>query len=133
MILSAWALAGDGTVEVVVADLRSDAGYLGCKLFADAASFPSKPEAAVATVGEAIHGGRATCRFTGLDPGSYAFVVVHDENLNKQLDTTWYGMPVEGYGVSNDAVRRFGPPRWEDARFELGAGQTRRFELRLHY
>ena len=44
-----------------------------------------------------------------------------------------HGTHVAGTVASNDAVHRFGPPRWEEARFDLGPGEARRFDLRVHY
>ena len=67
-------------IEAVATNLRSDAGALGCRLFASEAGFPQAAEAAIASTGARITGGQATCRFDGVSPGTYAVVVVHDEN-----------------------------------------------------
>jgi len=37
-----------------------------------------------------------------LPAGEYAVVVLHDENLNKQLDRNWLGKPKEQWGMSNN-------------------------------
>lgn len=55
--------------------------------------------------------------------GDYALALVHDENGNGRMDT-FLGMPREGFGFSRDAPVRFGPPRFEDARFALEGSQT---------
>ncbi|NAZ37634.1 DUF2141 domain-containing protein [Rubellimicrobium sp. CFH 75288] len=55
---------------------------------------------------------------TGIPPGTYAVQVVHDENGNRQLDRPGF-LPLEGLGFSRDAPMRMGPPRWEDAAFDL--------------
>jgi uncharacterized protein (DUF2141 family) len=61
---------------------------------------------------------------TGVPPGTYAVQVIHDENDNQQLDRPGL-LPTEGMGFSRDAPMRFGPPQWEDARFDLTeAGAT---------
>jgi len=54
-----------------------------------------------------------------LKPGNYAFKYFHDENNNKELETNWIGIPVEGYGYSNNAEGTFGPPKFEDTIFEV--------------
>jgi uncharacterized protein (DUF2141 family) len=71
----------------------------------------------VATV--PIGNGAVDVRFDGLDAGTYAVSVIHDENRNGKLDMRWFPWPKpkEGAGVSNDA--RGGPPRWRDAKLEL--------------
>lgn len=48
-------------------------------------------------------------------------MVTHDENGNGTLDTNLIGMPLEGYGFSNNpAVMR--KPTWDEAAFDVGAG-----------
>lgn len=51
--------------------------------------------------------------------GVYAISVYHDENDNGNLDTNFLGIPKEDTGCSNNAPARFGPPKWEDAKFEV--------------
>lgn len=57
----------------------------------------------------------------GLAAGSYALSVFADANGNQQLDTNFVGNPIEPYGFSRDARALFGPPDFEQARFEIGA------------
>ena len=40
---------------------------------------------------------------------------LHDEDGNGGMGTDWMGRPREGWGASNDARGRFGPPSFEDA------------------
>ena len=47
-----------------------------------------------------------------------------DENGNGKLDTNFIGMPKEGVGASNDAAGKFGPPKFDDARFNYKAGRS---------
>jgi len=60
--------------------------------------------------------------FTGIEPGSYAVMVYHDENGNGKLDKTANGMPLEGYGFSRNARGHWGPPAFDDARFDIKPG-----------
>ena len=43
-------------------------------------------------------------------PGSYAVALFHDENGNDHFDLNALGIPVEGYGFSNNPKLYFGPP-----------------------
>ena len=54
-----------------------------------------------------------------LPEGVYAISAYHDENENQKLDTGWFGIPKERYGCSNDAKGNMGPPKYEDAKFQL--------------
>lgn len=58
--------------------------------------------------------------FSGLPSGTYALTVLHDENANNRLDKS-LGIPREGIGFSNNPRLRFGPPRFSQSRFHIGA------------
>lgn len=62
--------------------------------------------------------GKLVALFPDLAPGTYAISVMHDSNINKVLDTNSIGIPKEGFGFSNDAMGKFGPPDFEDASFD---------------
>jgi len=52
-------------------------------------------------------------------PGEYSVAVIYDENGNGELDTGLFGIPKEKIAFSNNAKGRFGPAKWEAARFVL--------------
>lgn len=60
----------------------------------------------------------ATLRFDGLPSADYAVALIHDENGNGRLDTIM-AMPREGFGFSRNPAIRFGPPRFDAARFAV--------------
>jgi len=66
-----------------------------------------------------------------LPPGIYAVAVYHDQNGNHDFDRDLLGVPLEGFGFSNDAPTRFGLPPFEAVRFKLPAGgRTIRVQMR---
>jgi uncharacterized protein (DUF2141 family) len=103
---------------VRVAGLKNDRGRVAVALFASAAGFP-KQEHAVRGELARIEQGRASVRFRDLPVGTYAVAVLHDENENSKMDFNFLGMPLEGYGFSNDASALLGPPSFERAAFRL--------------
>jgi uncharacterized protein (DUF2141 family) len=62
------------------------------------------------------------CDFEHVQSGTYALAVIYDENMNGKLDTNWLGIPIEGYGFSNDAKGLFGMPSYSAARFPYDGG-----------
>ncbi|MEP1472645.1 MAG: DUF2141 domain-containing protein [Halieaceae bacterium] len=56
-----------------------------------------------------------------LPPGEYALSIFHDSNDNGKLDANFIGIPKEPVALSNNARPKFGPPKYKDAVFELGA------------
>lgn len=67
-----------------------------------------------------ITSNRATVLMQGLIPGNYAVAAFVDTNQNGNLDRNFVGMPTELYGFSGEARRLFGPPSFDEAKFELG-------------
>ena len=51
--------------------------------------------------------------------GEYAIALMHDENGNGDFDTMDNGMPLEGYGFSNNPEPQMGPASWSDASFDV--------------
>ena len=64
---------------------------------------------------------KCTISFENLKPGKYAVRYFQDENLNGKLDTNFVGIPTEGYGFSNNATGKFGPPSFDKWLFEISA------------
>lgn len=59
---------------------------------------------------------------TGVDPGTYGVMVLHDEDENGNMDANWVGIPEEGVGASNGASGGpSGGPSWSDAKFSIGS------------
>ncbi|VAW11984.1 hypothetical protein MNBD_BACTEROID03-2288 [hydrothermal vent metagenome] len=77
-----------------------------------------------------IKNGRCTAEFNNVSDGTYAISVFHDENNNGELDTNFMGIPKEDTGASNNAPANFGPPEWEDAKFEV-KGKTIKQTIKL--
>ncbi len=71
-----------------------------------------------------IKNNKCTIIFDDLKSAKYAFRYFHDENKNNKLDTKWLGIPVEGFGFSNNAKGKFGPPAFEKWIFDLKGNIT---------
>src|SRR5262249_42174119 len=108
--------------------LRNEKGKVLCALYSSPDGFPKKADNASAHVTADISERHATCRFSGVTPGTYAVSVFHDENSNGKLDTSFMGIPREGVGASNNARGHFGPPKFEAAAFQFTGG---RLELKI--
>jgi uncharacterized protein (DUF2141 family) len=58
----------------------------------------------------------------GLSPGTYAIKLFHDVDGDMKMSTNPYGMPIEPFAFSNNAVGNMGPAKWADAKFEIKPG-----------
>jgi uncharacterized protein (DUF2141 family) len=108
-------------IVVTIIGFESDAGQVMVALWDDADRFPTG-ENHVAALRAVIKDGSAQLEFIDVAPGEYALSVFHDENDNGELDTGFMGIPKEPIGASNDARGRFGPPKFDDARFPVDDG-----------
>ena len=122
--------ASSGTLALRITGFRSGDGQALIAVYRGGDGFPGEPDNAWKRVVARISGGQASVDLREVPPGEYAVSVLHDENGNNQLDTNWLGIPKEGMGTSNNPKGRMGPPRYRDARFEVGAaGATQNIKM----
>lgn len=115
-VLADHGIAQAASVDVALNGARSSSGQFQVALVdADGYDGKAKPVAGrmLAPVGETTR-----ISFDDVAPGRYAVMVTHDENGNGRLDTNIVGMPVEGYGFSNNpnVMRK---PTFEEAAFDV--------------
>lgn len=120
-------------IHVKILDIRNSTGAVACALFESSVGFPTEYlHAASRIMVIKVRERQARCDFEDIAPGSYALAVVHDENMNGKLDVNWLGLPIEGYGFSNDASALLGAPSFSAASFPYN-GQNLEMTLGLHY
>lgn len=119
--------ATNESVDVIVVEvtgLKSDTGQIGCAIFAKEDGFPDEIDKALKQLLIKPKGKKATCRFEGYKPATYAISVMHDLDMNAELNTSFVGRPKEPWGVSKNAPQqRFGPPLYKDCKFEYEGGR----------
>lgn len=108
-----------GNLKVVVTNFKNNSGQAAFFLFNSGDAFPNHTEKALLSGYIKIAGNTAEYTFTNIDMVTYAVYVFHDEDKNKALKTNFLGMPKEGIGVSNNAKGHFGPPKYDDAKFNF--------------
>lgn len=104
-------------LNVAVSGLRNQNGQVLIALHDNSASFPNKWTRALAVKRVPSQQGAAVT-FENVAPGRYAVIAVHDEDGNGEMTKTLIGLPVEGFGASNNPSF-FGPPRFGSAVFDL--------------
>ncbi len=102
-------------LDVAFTNLTSTEGTLVIVLHDSESSFLSN-EATIKTT-LSVDATEVRHTYDELKPGHYAIRVFHDLNSNDELDKNFVGIPKEPYGVSNNAKERFGPPKYDRARF----------------
>jgi uncharacterized protein (DUF2141 family) len=79
---------------------------------------------------ETIVNQQVTVNFNDLPEGKYAVKVYHDENGNGKLDTGMFGIPKEGWGVSNNVKVVMSAPKIEEMLFDLNGNKSINIELK---
>lgn len=112
---------GDATaIRVSVQGVRSARGTLVAVLYGDDPSEFLQRGKRLARERVPVRVGTVDVCLPAARPGTYAVVVYHDENDNRQFDRRWNGLPAEGFGVSNNPRMLFGVPSHSDAAFRVG-------------
>lgn len=120
-------------IHVKVLGIRNSNGTVACALFESPGGFPvDYLRSATNIMVIKVRDRQARCDFEDMPKGTYALAVVHDENMNGKLDTTFLGIPTEGYGFSNDATGAIGAPSFSAASFPYN-GQDLDLTMSLHY
>ena len=105
-------------------------GSLIFGVFTSADGFPSEEKKSVAW--EVKKADADSHIFTvKLPPGVYGVSVLHDENDNARMDTS-FGIPKEGYGVTNNPKPKFRAAKFSESTFDLPA-ESKELTISLQY
>jgi uncharacterized protein (DUF2141 family) len=119
------------SLTVHLTELRNDKGRVAVALFDSKDAFPDQTKALQGKIVRS-KAGKAMVKFSNLRPGVYAVAVLHDENSNNRMDFNFVGMPLEGYGFSNDAAVWLGPPAFGSAAVRIPPAASK-VSIRVRY
>jgi uncharacterized protein (DUF2141 family) len=122
---------GQGRVEITMTGFKGAEGQVLVALFLDEGGWPDGGASVFATEVVAISDGRAFAVVEDVPAGPFAVSVFHDTDGDRELDSGALGIPSEDYGFSADARNPFGPPKFEEARLELAAGETKQITIQV--
>ena len=108
--------AQTGSLVVTINGFVVQRGVLRVALFASPTGFPDNPAHALRHYVGPVKADPFTLTFENLPFGTYAVSVHHDINENGRLDKSFFGIPREPFGVSNNPKKFFGPPSFDQAK-----------------
>ena len=128
LLLTGLFMHGQNTIEVSMSGFDNNDGTAMIALYDSEENFLEKR-----LLGELseIENKEAKVIFSDVPEGIYAISVFHDEDDNGKLNMVMGFYPSEATGVSNNAPAKFGPPKWEDAKFEVKNGQLVKQNINL--
>ena len=118
-----------GHTVTLTFDTGADTGAVMVALFDSEAAYGGGGR----PVGQArldVAAGQRTATFEGLPAGDYAAKTFHDVNGDGEMNFNPFGMPVEPYAFSNNAVGNMGPASWDRARFAVSVATAQTITLR---
>lgn len=131
---AAPAAAGTATLTVRISGIRSTTGKIGVVLYGDGQGFPLDPSQSVAVKRVDIDPKTltATAVFEKLPQGVYAVTVLHDEKLIGKMEFDSQGIPLEGYGISNNPDSSSGPPTFDESKFSVNQAEQA-IDIAMYY
>lgn len=115
--------AETAALTIRIDHIAQDSGMIAYKLFDSESAYRSRTKT-IRSGFAPIHSLACTIHMDDLQPGRYAAIFYHDQNNNKKLDHGLFHIPTEPAAFSNQARPRFGPPSFEDAAFDIHAGEN---------
>ncbi len=120
------------TLTVVVNGIKHQKGELCIGIYSNEKGFPLSTKNVVKSACKPITGTSIKQQFTGMKPGNYAVAVVDDQNGDRKLNRDFFGIPKEGFGISNNPTVSIttGTPKFSKARFSLLKNTTVNIDMK---
>ncbi|GAB4521190.1 MAG: hypothetical protein Tsb0010_05420 [Parvularculaceae bacterium] len=116
------AQAEEARIVVAIHGAKDRSGRIACAIYDSEETFLDT--LASGGVSEIDETGRGACAFTVKAGADYAVSAFHDRNDDGALNSNLLGAPSERFGFSNNAMGRFGPPSFDQAKFRAEAPET---------
>ena len=127
-LLSTYFVQAQNTINVSITGFKNDEGKAMVGLYNTKDEFLKKEYKSFSA---RIINRKVEVSFKDIPEGTFAISVYHDENENGEFDRRFGMIPKENYGNSNNVPPRFGPPKWEDAKFEIKRGSATQIEIEM--
>ncbi len=113
-------------LTVVVNGIQHNKGQICIGVYDQEKGFPEKTSGLAQSACVKITGRTIKQKFFGLKPGNYAVAIVDDQNGDRKLNKDFFGIPTEGFGISNNPTVSIqtGSPEFRQAKFLLDKDTT---------
>jgi len=112
-------------VLLTVTQIRSANGKITIQIFKDNESFVNeKPFKEIRFDKKGLVNGTIELSLS-IEPGTYGFAMLDDENDNGKADRNWIKMPTEGFGFSNYYLTKLSRPHLDEFKVVIKQGKNR--------
>jgi uncharacterized protein (DUF2141 family) len=114
------------SLTIVVNGIQNKTGQICMGIYNQEKGFPDNTSNLAGSACVNIKGNILKHKFVGLKPGNYAVAIVDDQNGDRQLNKDFFGIPTEGFGISNNPTVSIqtGTPNFAKAKFLLDKNTT---------
>ena len=132
LVIKANAVEDSVNLTVAIKGIKNQKGQVCLRIYDSELGFPLGNSSGLKSQCTKITGNSFKQKFTGLKKGNYAIAVIDDQNENNKLDRDFFGIPEEGFGISNNPTVsiKTGTPKFEKASFSLIQNQTIEIEMK---
>ncbi|NQX82871.1 MAG: DUF2141 domain-containing protein [Flavobacteriaceae bacterium] len=113
------------SINIDISNIKTDKGVVNVSIYNEDGFMHT----ALKHIDSKINQGKSIVSFENMEPGEYAIVCFHDENVNGRLDFDKNGIPLEEYGAINE-LEYMESPEFSSSKFELKDKDVR-FEVKL--
>ena len=117
------------SISVKINRIHSNKGTIIINLYNSSAGFPSDRSRAFQSIKVPAKTPSTESVFYDIASGTYAISVLHDENNNGEMNKNFFGVPQEGYCVSNNAKGVMSAPSFKNATFDLKSNVTQSLNM----
>ncbi|MGB3649730.1 MAG: DUF2141 domain-containing protein [Rivularia sp. (in: cyanobacteria)] len=131
-VVKANAVEDSATLTVAIKGIKSDRGQICLRIYDNERGFPLSNSSEAKSQCTKITGNSLKQEFRGLKKGTYAVAVVDDRDGDRKLDRDFFGIPEEGFGISNNPTVSIqtGTPKFSQASFPLTQNQTIEIDMK---
>lgn len=116
-------------LTVNISNIQNDSGFVRVHLYNSKLkdNFPKRTLFCYRKDVIRINSGKATAVFNLPAGDIYCLSVHHDENSNEEMDMNFIGLPVEGWGISNNIKLFMRLPKFDECSFNISDKDTNIF------
>jgi len=115
-------------ITVIITDITMIHGKINIALYNKSNDFLQQEKRFEGVILE-VNSNEIKYTFKNIPLGEYAIAIYHDENSDGKLTKNFIGLPAEGTAFSNNIRPHFGPPKYDDAKFNLEFDMSVRMRL----
>jgi uncharacterized protein (DUF2141 family) len=122
-----------GSVKLTISNIEEKKGFIRIGIYNSADKFPEKGKA-FKNYSLKVDNNTILTTISNLPSGYYSIALYHDENLDKECNLNFIGIPKEGIGFSNNIKPITSAPSFDETKFYVKTKSTSNVNIKLiHY